>query len=241
MTSWQTCLWDVADMIAALKRHSVKHASYNGAKIWKWVFCVFCVRNGLWLNLGKCFQGFFCVNTWDLQDVLVNLSSLLQCCTSREPFRIHLLVVMLAKSNLFVTHHVQKFTDGEILSSSKIWKMYNIHIQQYTHLHNRQLYTIYNTHKCIHSLIMSKLKQENKCRRITFLQEIVIYHLLSLKSFKTCMHFFLSWTWKILWSMSKLLHTENGHLGLLISIVVKKQHGSCLSSSISLEGFFMLW
>lgn len=78
--------------------------------------------------------------------------------------------------------------------------------------------------KCIHS--MSMLKQENKCWRITFLQEIVIYHLLSLMSFKTCMHFFLSWTWKILWSMSKLLHTEKGHLGLLISIVVKKHHGS---------------
>ncbi len=77
--------------------------------------------------------------------------------------------------------------------------------------------------KCIHS--MSMFKQENKCWRITFLQEIVIYHLLSLMSFKTCMHF-SSWTWKILWSMSKLLHTEKGHLGLLISIVVKKHHGS---------------
>ncbi len=57
------------------------------------------------------------------------------------------------KSNLFiVTHRVHKCTDGEILryktlchgsTSNKIWKMYNIHDKQYTHLHNIHIYTIY--------------------------------------------------------------------------------------------------
>ncbi len=125
-------------------------------------------------------------NWWSTAVVLKPVLEYPQPCTCMSPSSItpdstHQLIsgdcvsdINQIKSNLFiVTHRVHKCTDGEILryktlchgsTSNKIWKMYNIHDKQYTHLHNihictifnRQLYTIYTFPQYTHIKLYSQ-------------------------------------------------------------------------------------